>query len=128
MNWIAKQLYYKVQRQMTGISQITEAQERWMYLYEDKVVTHYREFPIHEVFDISYRSWAVRKGFCICILSRAFIPTWSKQILLNLSRLSSSWSPVPEALRKMQKSPGFSGDLRFPLRSICLCYLCYGNH
>ncbi|GCL71592.1 hypothetical protein [Paenibacillus naphthalenovorans] len=62
MNWIAKQLYYKVQRQMTGIAQITEAQDRWMYLYEDKVVTHYREFPIHEVFDISYRKLGGTEG------------------------------------------------------------------
>lgn len=55
MSWIARQLYYKVQRQATGIEQITEIQDRWMYLYEDKIVTHYREFPILEVFDLSYR-------------------------------------------------------------------------
>lgn len=26
-----------------------------MYLYGDKIVTRYREFPIQEVFDMSYR-------------------------------------------------------------------------
>ncbi|WP_028608663.1 hypothetical protein [Paenibacillus harenae] len=55
MNWIAVQSYYKVEREITGLEQKTVVQDRLMHLYEDKLVTRYREFPIGEVFDISYR-------------------------------------------------------------------------
>ena len=56
MNWIASLSYYKVERNIFGLEQTIHKQDRWIYLYQKKVVTAYREFPIHEVFDISYRS------------------------------------------------------------------------
>ncbi|MBP2078359.1 hypothetical protein [Oceanobacillus polygoni] len=55
MNLIAKQTYSKVIREVSSIEQRDTEQERTMYLYDDKVVTQYREFKIHDVLDISYR-------------------------------------------------------------------------
>ncbi|MEK3734782.1 MULTISPECIES: hypothetical protein [Paenibacillus] len=55
MSWIAVQTYYKIRREVTAIEQRTVEQERTMYLYKDRVVTAYREFPIAQVFDLSYR-------------------------------------------------------------------------
>lgn len=55
MSWIAKQPYYKVQREVSGTEQKTVVHDRLMYLYGDHIVTRYRKFPIHEVYDMSYR-------------------------------------------------------------------------
>ncbi|MNI23172.1 hypothetical protein D3C73_767470 [compost metagenome] len=56
MNWIAKQPYYKVERRITSLEQTTSVEHRIMYLYEERIVTKYREFAITEVFDLSYRA------------------------------------------------------------------------
>ncbi|WP_018757314.1 hypothetical protein [Paenibacillus terrigena] len=56
MNSIAALSYYKVERNISGLEQTIHKQDRWIYLYQEKVVTAHREFPIQEVFDISYRS------------------------------------------------------------------------
>lgn len=64
MSWIAVQTYYKILREVTAIEQRTVEQERTMYLYEDRIVTSYREFPITQVFDLSYRKMGGgREGF-----------------------------------------------------------------
>jgi len=55
MNCIAIQHYYKVKREITSVEQKTVVDERLMYLYKEKIVTKYREFPITEVFDLSYK-------------------------------------------------------------------------
>ncbi|WP_054024890.1 hypothetical protein [Bacillus sp. FJAT-28004] len=55
MNCIAIQHYYKVEREITNSEQKTVVDERLMYLYKEKIVTKYREFPIAEVFDLSYK-------------------------------------------------------------------------
>jgi len=55
MNSIAIQHYYKVKREITNTEQKTVVDERMMYLYKEKIVTKYREFPIAEVFDVSYK-------------------------------------------------------------------------
>lgn len=62
MNWIAVQPYYKVEREVTGIEQKTVVHDRFMYLYEYKIVTGFREFPIDHVFDISYRQMGGEGG------------------------------------------------------------------
>ncbi|OPA78312.1 hypothetical protein BVG16_10495 [Paenibacillus selenitireducens] len=62
MSWIAVQSYYKVERNVTGLEQTIMKQERWIYLYQEKIVTKYREFPIQEVFDMSYRSMGGNGG------------------------------------------------------------------
>ncbi|MBP1155747.1 MULTISPECIES: hypothetical protein [unclassified Paenibacillus] len=62
MNWIAKQPYYKVQREVSSTEQKTVVHDRWLYLYEDKIVTGYRRFPIDEVFDMSYRRLGSEEG------------------------------------------------------------------
>lgn len=55
MQFIAKQPYVKVVRQVSALEQKDTEEQRYMYLYEDKIVTRYREFPIENVMDISYR-------------------------------------------------------------------------
>jgi len=55
MHFIAEQPYVKVHREVSSIDQQNVEYERKLYLYEDKIVTKHREFPIKEVFDISYR-------------------------------------------------------------------------
>ncbi|ANY75798.1 hypothetical protein BBD41_26260 [Paenibacillus ihbetae] len=63
MNWIAVQPYYKIHRVVDGIEQRTEEQWRKMYLYEDRIVTKYRVFPLNQVFDLSYRTMGGEGGF-----------------------------------------------------------------
>ena len=55
MQFIAKQPYVKVVRQVSVLEQKDTEEQRYMYLYEDKIVTKYREFPLDNVMDISYR-------------------------------------------------------------------------
>lgn len=55
MTLLAKQLYYKVEREVTSIDQQNVEYERTLYLYEDKLVTHRREFPSEIIFDMSHR-------------------------------------------------------------------------
>lgn len=55
MKQLAVQPYYKVQREVSGTEQVTYEDDRNLYLYRDKIVTHYREFPIGDVFDMSFR-------------------------------------------------------------------------
>lgn len=52
---LAIQPYYKILREVTSIEQKDIEDERNIYLYEEKLVTEYREFPIDEVRDISYK-------------------------------------------------------------------------
>ncbi|MGM8212285.1 hypothetical protein ACLIBH_05740 [Virgibacillus sp. W0430] len=55
MRLIATQPYIKVIREVTSVEKKEVEQERILYLYEDKVVTEYREFPLKIVLDMSYR-------------------------------------------------------------------------
>ena len=55
MSLIAKQTYCKVIREVNSLEQKDTEQTRTMYLYDDRVVTQYREFKIYDVLDISYR-------------------------------------------------------------------------
>ena|SRR5690625_2380638 len=61
MNLLAVQPYIKVIREVTSIEQTDIEEERNMYLYDDKLVTKHREFPLEDVFDISYREFG-QKG------------------------------------------------------------------
>ncbi|WP_102716603.1 hypothetical protein [Paenibacillus castaneae] len=56
MSWIAAQPYYKVKRVVSSVEQKAIVEDRLMHLYQERIVTKYREFPISEVFDLSYRS------------------------------------------------------------------------
>ncbi|WP_188456296.1 hypothetical protein [Virgibacillus oceani] len=56
MHLIAEQPYFKVERQVNSIEQKDIEHARTLYLYHDKIVTKYREFPIQDVLDITYRS------------------------------------------------------------------------
>ncbi|MGM8365816.1 hypothetical protein ACLIBG_10105 [Virgibacillus sp. W0181] len=65
MRLIAKQPYIKVIREVTRIEKKETEEERMLYLYENKVVTEYREFPIEEVLDMSYRKIGTKGGLLL---------------------------------------------------------------
>ncbi|ALS28151.1 hypothetical protein IJ21_27550 [Paenibacillus sp. 32O-W] len=62
MTWLAAQPYYKVQREVSGLEQKTVVHDRTMYLYPDKIATERRQFPIGDVFDMSYRKMGGEGG------------------------------------------------------------------
>ncbi|WP_339199153.1 hypothetical protein MKY27_07575 [Solibacillus sp. FSL R5-0449] len=62
MNLIAQHPYFKVERTVTGTEQFEIEHDRIIYLYNDKVVTQNREFPINIVMDFSYRKIANQGG------------------------------------------------------------------
>lgn len=55
MKALATLPYYKVEREINSIQQKNVEYERTLYLYEDKLITKHREFPLETVFDMSYR-------------------------------------------------------------------------
>ena len=56
MKLIAQHPYIKIERKVTNLEQIKIEHSRMIYLYEHKVVTQNREFPISVVMDFSYNS------------------------------------------------------------------------
>lgn len=62
MKLIAQHPYVKVERKVLGLEQIEVEHSRTIYLYEEKVITEHREFPIHLVTDISFKPIASEGG------------------------------------------------------------------
>ena len=62
MSYLVAQPYIKISREVTSIEQRDVEHERTLYLYHDKVVTAYREFPIEKVIDMSYRKFGTNNG------------------------------------------------------------------
>ena len=62
MSLIAQHPYIKTERKVTSIEQFEIEHDRIIYLYNDKVVTQNREFPIKDVMDFSYREIANQGG------------------------------------------------------------------
>lgn len=59
---IAVQPYYKIERKLNSTGQQYLTDEREMVLYEDRLITHRREFPLMDVFDMSYRRLGAGEG------------------------------------------------------------------
>lgn len=62
MKLIAQHPYVKIERKITNLEQIKIEHSRTIYLYDNKVVTQNREFPISVVTDFSYREIANQGG------------------------------------------------------------------
>lgn len=62
MSLIAQHPYIKIERIVTSIEQFEIEHDRIIYLYNDRVVTQNREFPIKNVMDFSYREIANQGG------------------------------------------------------------------
>lgn len=62
MSLIAQHPYIKVERKVTSIAQYEIEHARIIYLYNDKVVTQHREFPMKQVMDFSFREIANQGG------------------------------------------------------------------
>lgn len=56
MKLIAEQPYVKVRREVNSIGQKDIEEKRVLYLYDEKLVSEHRQFPIQEILDISYRT------------------------------------------------------------------------
>ena len=63
MHIIAKHPYYKVTREVSSVEQKDVEEERYLSLYEEKISSQFRDFPIKDVFDISYRMISKGIGF-----------------------------------------------------------------
>lgn len=59
---LATQSYIKVERKVSSIEQHEIEHEREVTLYQDRVTTEHREFPIEEVHDMSYRQFGEKGG------------------------------------------------------------------
>lgn len=56
MKLLAEQPYIKMDRQVDGLEQKDVELNRMLYLYDEKVMSKYREFPIQDVTDVSHRA------------------------------------------------------------------------
>lgn len=70
MSLIAEQPYVKVQREMNSLEQKRIEHKRTLYLYEEKIVTQHREFPLSQVLDMSYRKIGGKGGLLYLHTSR----------------------------------------------------------
>lgn len=57
MKSIAVLTYYKVFRQIDIIEQKYIEQERNMHLYENKITTYSRQFPLEHIYDITFKKF-----------------------------------------------------------------------
>lgn len=55
MKLLAEQHYIKIERHVNGLEQKSIESSRILYLYDEKVVSKHREFPIQDVSDVTYR-------------------------------------------------------------------------
>ncbi|MGG4146354.1 hypothetical protein ABEW34_24925 [Paenibacillus algorifonticola] len=59
---IAVHPYFKMERQVTATEQVIIFHERTICLYELEIVTGYRVFALHDVYDMSYRRMGEEEG------------------------------------------------------------------
>ncbi|MEK8126463.1 hypothetical protein WMW72_00890 [Paenibacillus filicis] len=59
---IAEHPYYKIERSLTSSGQTSLVDHRILCLYATKITTRYREFPLDEVYDMSYRRMGPDEG------------------------------------------------------------------
>jgi hypothetical protein len=52
---VAEQEYVKVERKVDSINQVDVEHKRYLRLYQNKITSEHREFPIQEVLDIPFR-------------------------------------------------------------------------
>lgn len=62
MKLIEVQPYFKIKRYVSSLEQKNVEETRNIYLYDHKIVTKHREFPIEQVMDMSYRKFGKMGG------------------------------------------------------------------
>lgn len=60
---IAVQPYVIIERTIANQAQISTAQRFELYLFNTKIVSSHREYPLHNVFDLSYKIISGEEGF-----------------------------------------------------------------
>lgn len=63
MHLIAQHSYIEIERKVTSTEQYEIELDQCIYLYNEKVVTQNKEFPIGDVTDFSYRKMTNQGGF-----------------------------------------------------------------
>src|SRR5699024_4709543 len=64
-NYIEKQPYIKVIREIGSVEKTSYKDKRNLYLYKDKLVTAYRTFNLENVLDIAYKDITVKSRILI---------------------------------------------------------------
>lgn len=59
---IAEHPYYNIERKLTREGPTTVSHNRSIFLYSTRIVTHSREFLLHQVYDMSYRRLGLEEG------------------------------------------------------------------
>ncbi|WP_010531320.1 hypothetical protein [Lentibacillus jeotgali] len=62
MTLIAEQPYVKVEHEIAISGKYYVEDPRTLYLYSDKIVSRHHEFPIENVWDMSYRPFGEKGG------------------------------------------------------------------
>lgn len=55
MEYVIKQAYMKVIREVSSIGKSERKEERWIYLYEDNIRTKYHTFPLENMLGITFK-------------------------------------------------------------------------
>ncbi|SFB30426.1 hypothetical protein SAMN04488072_11472 [Lentibacillus halodurans] len=94
MKLIAEQPYIKVEREMTSISQNYVEDDRRLYLYHDRILSKHHEFPIEQVWDMSYRPVDGKGGLLYLHTSKG----------VHVYTVKESPDEFIEAFKKLKKS------------------------
>ena len=79
MTLITQHPYIKIERKIDGLTQVHIEHSRMLYLYADKDVSAYVEFPINVVTDFSYRPTSGSSGMLYLHTLRGVYPYQVKQ-------------------------------------------------
>lgn len=99
MERLAGHPYYKVQREVRKLEQENVEYKREIILYEDKVETKYRTFPIETVLDMSYREMPDGEGLLYLHTTRG---VFSYMVKDEPAAFLSAYKALDEERRKRE--------------------------
>jgi len=71
---IAEHPYIYIERILTREGPTTVSHNRAIFLYVTKIVTHSREFLLHQVYDMSYRRMGLEEGILYLHTNQGVFP------------------------------------------------------
>lgn len=80
MDYVAKQVYIKVIREMGSVTKREEKEERMLYLFEDHIRTKFHTFPLDEIMSISFKRMTGEGGILYIHTTHG---VYSYQVLSN---------------------------------------------
>lgn len=97
MTKLASHHYYKVLREVGRLEQENVEYERVIELYEDRVETKYRLFPMETVMDMSYREMPGDEGILYLHTTRG---VFSYMVKENPAAFLAAYRELAERLRE----------------------------